>query len=140
MTTFEDKIRESARRSAESENSTLHTPVCPTVGRRTYWGWVATPAAAVVGVLMGMFIPLLSGGKDDAALVARTDTVRVVEHVRDTLYLTQTVEKEKVVEKVVWRERRPAETLTAKQPVEDTLPECSSIRCDGINYAMLFSN
>lgn len=58
MNSFEGQLTASARRLREQSESTLSIPetmVFPQKHTR-YWGWVATPAAAAVGLLMGLFI------------------------------------------------------------------------------------
>ena len=53
---FEDQLTASARRLREAQDANLHVPASPQSHRRQYWGWIATPAAAAVGVLIGLFI------------------------------------------------------------------------------------
>ena len=136
MIQFEDKLHASAQRLAEQENKSLHVPQNPMQQKRTYWGWIATPAAAVVGLIFGMSLPLFMQSEPNTPLAQATDTVRVIESVRDTLYLTQVVEKVKVVYKVL-----PArQTAEAAPRDSDYHPgQCTSIQCDGINYSILVS-
>lgn len=136
MIQFEDKLHASAQRLAEQENKSLHVPQNPMQQKRTYWGWIATPAAAVVGLIFGMSLPLFMQSEPNTPLAQATDTVRVIESVRDTLYLTQVVEKEKVVYKAL-----PArQTAEAAPRDSDYHPgQCTSIQCDGINYSILVS-
>ncbi len=123
--------------------------------RRTYWGWIAAPVAAVIGVIVGLSLPMLTGGNTpEVQYVYATDTIRLDHPVHDTLYLTQTVEKEKVVEKIKYVDRstkqasnsnHSASNAVALPPLgegggEGALPTCTSIQCDGINYSMLVSN
>lgn len=155
MANFEDILRESAQRTAKKENAQLHVPHNPMTARRTYWGWIAAPAAAVIGVIVGLSLPLLMGNNaPEIQYVYATDTIRLDHPVHDTLYLTQTVEKEKVVEKVRYVDRstkqasnsnHSASNAVALPPLgegggEGALPTCTSIQCDGINYSMLVSN
>lgn len=137
MIQFEDKLHASAQRLAEQENKSLHVPQNPMQQKRTYWGWIATPAAAVVGLIFGMSLPLFMQSEQNTPLAQATDTVRVIESVRDTLYLTQVVEKEKVVYKAL-----PArQTAEAAPRDSDYHPgQCTSIQCDGINYSILATN
>lgn len=104
--------------------------------KRAYWGWVATPAAAVVGIVFGMSLHLFTDSNPNTTLALTTDTIRIVQPVHDTLYLTQVVEKERIVNKYIpMPEVAKAET---KEPSPQ--PEtCTSIQCDGINYAFLTS-
>lgn len=137
MIQFEDKLHASAQRLAEQENKSLHVPQNPMQQKRTYWGWIATPAAAVLGLIFGMSLPLFMQSEPNTPLAQATDTVRVIESVRDTLYLTQVVEKEKVVYKAL-----PArQTAEAAPRDSDYHPgQCTSIQCDGINYSILATN
>ena len=168
MANFENILHESAQRTTKKENAQLHVPHNPMASRRTYWGWIAAPVAAVIGVIVGLSLPLLMGSNaTEVQYVYATDTIRLDHPVHDTLYLTQTVEKErvvekeKVVEKVKYR-NHPATTTTLNHSVsnavtpdilpgdksslvegggkESSLPTCTSIQCDGINYSMLVSN
>ena len=94
MIQFEDKLHASAQRLAKQENKGLHVPQNPMQQKRTYWGWVATPAAAVVGLIFGMSLPLFMRSETTSQLAQSIDTIRIVQPVRDTIYLTQVVEKE----------------------------------------------
>ena len=137
MIQFEDKLHASAQRLVKQEDKALHVPQNPMQQKRTYWGWVATPAAAVVGLIFGMTLPLFMQSEPNASLAQATDTIRVIESVRDTLYLTQVVEKEKLVYKAL-----PArQTAEAAPRDSDYHPgQCTSIQCDGINYSILATN
>lgn len=137
MIQFEDKLHASAQRLAEQENKGLHVPQNPMQQKRTYWGWVATPAAAVVGLIFGMSFPLFMRSETTSQLAQSIDTIRIIQPVRDTLYLTQVVEKEKVVYKAL-----PArQTAEAAPRDSDYQPgQCTSIQCDGINYSILATN
>ena len=137
MISFEDKLQESAQRLARQENRNLHVPQNPMQQKRTYWGWVATPAAAVVGIVFGMSLHLFTGNHSDATLAQSTDTIRILQPIHDTLYLTQVVEKEKVVYRHL-----PAQQIVETAPKDsDYQPgQCTSIQCDGINYSILATN
>ncbi len=137
MIQFEDKLHASAQRLAEQENKGLHVPQNPMQQKRTYWGWVATPAAAVVGIIFGMTLPLFMRSEPTNQLAQSIDTVRVIESVRDTLYLTQVVEKEKVVYKALSTQQ----TAESAPRESDYQPgQCTSIQCDGIDYSILATN
>ena len=136
MKQFEDKLQASAQRLVRQENCKLHVPQNPIQRKRAYWGWVATPAATVVGIVFGMSMHLFMGNHPDATLAQSTDTIRIVQPVHDTLYLTQVVEKERVVNKYI----PTSEVPKADTKKEASQPEaCTSIQCDGINYAILAS-
>ncbi len=137
MTPFEDKLQASAQRLAQQENKNLHVPQNPMRQKRTYWGWVATPAAAVVGLILGMSLHLFTGNTSSDSLVQSTDTIRIFQPVHDTLYLTQVVEKERVVKKYIPMPE-VAKVVTKESATQPE--ECTSIQCDGINYAILASN
>ena len=146
MKNFEDKLSESARRLAYEDNKNLRVPQNPLGQKPSYWGWVATPAAAVAGIVLGMSMNSIVDDGSDVQLVQTTDTVEVVQPVHDTLYLPQVVEKERIVERPVYIQKNAdsiekiqvseqAESMSSPQQ-DDSLP-CTSIQCDGINYALL---
>ena len=146
MKNFEDKLSESAQRLAYEDNKNLRVPQNPLGQKPSYWGWVATPAAAVAGIVLGMSVNSIVGDGSAVQLVQTTDTVEVVRPVHDTLYLTQVVEKERIVERPVYIQKNAdsiekiqvseqAESMSSPQQ-DDSLP-CTSIQCDGINYALL---
>ena len=73
--TFEDQLTASARRLREAQDAKLHVPTSPLPHRRQYWGWIATPAAAAVGLLFGMFINQPSKAPDQFTVpVVAADT------------------------------------------------------------------
>ena len=136
MISFEDKLQASAQRLARQENRNLHVPQNLMQQKRTYWGWVATPAAAVVGIVFGMSLHLFTGNHSDATLAQSTDTIRIFQPVHDTLYLTQVVEKERIVNKYI---AKPKVAKADTKESDSLSGECTSIQCDGINYAILAS-
>ena len=135
MIQFEDKLRESAQRLATRDNQRLHVPDSPLAQKRSYWGWVATPAAAVAGIVLGMSMNLFLAGEPEVRIVENTDTVCIERPVLDTIYVTQVVEKVKVVE----ASQQTAERNKRTSEEEDTAT-CTSVQCDGINYAVLALN
>ena len=137
MTTFEDKLHASAQRLMAQDNKRMHVPQNPLSQKRNYWGWVATPAAAVVGVIFGMSVHLIADREQDVRYAQQTDTVRVLQAVHDTLYLTQVVEKEKIVYRQAKTEKQ---VVSAPIQEEQDVPTCTSIQCDGINYSILATN
>ena len=147
MKTFEDKLQASAQRIAEQDNRKMHVPQNPLTQKKTYWGWVATPAAAVAGLVLGLSMHLFVTSEPDDSLVQSTDTVRIFQPVHDTLYLTQIVEKERVIvrqgaegkEQGAGSNEQEEAKLHSAQ-VSEPEPACTSIQCDGINYAILASN
>ena len=136
MKQFEDRLQASAQRLARQEDNNLRVPQNPMQQKRTYWGWVATPAAAVIGIVFGMSMHLFTGNHSDSALTQATDTIRIFQPLHDTLYLTQVVEKERIVNKYI----PTPEVAKADTKRSASLPEeCTSILCDGIDYAILAS-
>ena len=135
MIQFEDKLRESAQRLATRDNQRLHVPDSPLAQKRSYWGWAATPAAAVAGIVLGMSMNLFLAGETEVRIVENTDTVCIERPVLDTIYVTQVVEKVKVVE----TSQQTAERNKRTSEEEDTAA-CTSVQCDGINYAVLALN
>ena len=135
MIQFEDKLRESAQRLATRDNQRLHVPDSPLAQKRSYWGWAATPAAAVAGIVLGMSMNLFFAGEPEVRIVENTDTVCIERPVLDTIYVTQVVEKVKVVE----ASQQTAERNKQASEEEDTAA-CTSVQCDGINYAVLALN
>ena len=136
MTTFEDKLHASAQRLTTQENKRLHVPHNPLRQKKSYWGWVATPAAAVVGIVFGLSMHLFMDGGQDVQYVYQTDTLRIPHPVHDTLYLTQIVEKEKII---VRQAPKTSAVESAAVQEETDNAACTSIQCDGINYAILAS-
>lgn len=136
MNTFEDKLHASAQRLVKQDNRKMHVPQNPLQQKKAYWGWVATPAAAVVGLIFGMSVHLFMDNNQDGQLAQQVDTIRISHPVHDTLYLTQIVEKEKIVYKQA-KETKREEPLPVQEETE--VPACTSIQCDGINYSILAS-
>ena len=142
---FEDRLRDSAKRLMEEENCRLVVPMNPRDKSKLNWGWIATPAAAVVGVLFGMSLPMMNNYQEDRGAVAQLrDTIFLENDILDTVYITKTIEKQKVVErqkvveKVVWKDRVQEIKDIAQTDIIDSLDfesECTSIACDGIDYA-----
>ena len=55
--TFESQLSASARRIRESEsNLSVPETIAIPQKRTRYWGWIATPTAAAIGLLVGLFI------------------------------------------------------------------------------------
>ena len=135
---FEDRLRDSAKRLMEEENSRLVVPKNPRDKRKLNWGWIATPAAAVVGVLFGMSLPMTNNTENTGAMAQLRDTIFLENDILDTVYITKTIEKQKVVEKVVWKDRVQDQQNIAQTEILDSLDfesQCTSIACDGIDYA-----
>ena len=137
--TFKDRIHQSAKRISARQNARLHVPANPCKSGTTYWGWVATPAAAVVGIALGLSLQhhtvteTVNTAISEIAGQPVHDTVYVTDVRHDTLWLTRIKEKVRYVER-----EAPANTVaTTTAPSDDV---CTSVSCDGINYAILASN
>ena len=137
MNTFEDKLHASSKRLMAEDNKRMHVPQNPLSQKRNYWGWVATPAAAVVGVIFGMSVHLIMDREQDVRYALQPDIVRVFQPVHDTLYMTQVVEKEKIVYRQAKAEKQVVSTPIQEEP---DVPTCTSIQCDDIDYSVLAFN
>lgn len=141
MATFEEQLSKSAQRIKHENNKRFRVPQNPVTGKRTYWGWVATPAAAVIGIIFGMSLHILvNDAEQEVQYVHVHDTIRVPHLLHDTIYLTK-VEKR---ERIVWRDRETSKVdMGVIDRKNDTAssnePRCTSVSCDGIDYAMFVS-
>ncbi len=55
--TFKSQLSASARRIRKQSEDNLSTPkMIELTQRKHYWGWIATPVAATIGLLIGLFI------------------------------------------------------------------------------------
>lgn len=135
---FEDRLRDSAKRMMEEENCRLVVPKNPRGKNKLNWGWIATPAAAVAGILFGMSLPMTNSQENTGMMAQLRDTVYVGNETIDTVYITKTIEKQKIVKRVIWKDRVQEHKDIAQTAVIDSLDfesECTSIACDGIDYA-----
>lgn len=141
MTNFEERLRESAKRLTEEQNKQLKVPDCTRHTKKIYWGWVATPAAAVVGILFGMCLPFML--KQHEPLLSHQPKLEPVPKlIKDTIYLTKT-DTQKIIQcDTVFRTRWIEQPLKDEAHEQDGFheQECTSVQCDGINYALLVSN
>ena len=75
--TFESQLSASAGRMREQSESNLSVPETIAIPQKhtRYWGWIATPAAAAVGLLIGLFIHRPAEPKDNftVPVVVATD-------------------------------------------------------------------
>ncbi len=75
--TFESQLSASAGRMREQSESNLSIPETIVIPQKhtRYWGWIATPAAAAVGLLIGLFIHRPAEPKDNftVPVVVATD-------------------------------------------------------------------
>ena len=135
---FEDRLRDSAKRMMEEENCRLVVPKNPRGKSKLNWGWIATPAAAVAGILFGMSLPMTNSLENTGMMAQLRDTVYVGNETIDTVYITKTIEKQKIVKRVIWKDRVQEHKDIAQTDLIDSLDfesECTSIACDGIDYA-----
>ena len=135
---FEDRLRDSAKRIMEEENCRLVVPKNPRGKNKLNWGWIATPAAAVAGILFGMSLPMTNSQENTGIMAQLRDTVYVGNETIDTVYITKTIEKQKIVKRVIWKDRVQEHKDIAQTDLIDSLDfesECTSIACDGIDYA-----
>ena len=134
---FEDRLRDSAKRMMEEENGRLVVPKNPRGSHKTtHWGWIATPAAAVVGVLFGMSLPMMNNNQEDAGAVAQLrDTIFLENDIIDTVFITKTVVKEKKVRVYVDRSDVGDIARNEKNDTFNIETQCTSVACDGIDYA-----
>ena len=75
--TFESQLSASAARMREQSEKNISTPATIVIPQKhtRYWGWIATPAAAAVGLLIGLFIHRPAEPKDNftVPVVVATD-------------------------------------------------------------------
>ena len=134
---FEDRLRDSAKRMMEEENKRLAVPKNPRGSHKTInWGWIATPAAAVVGVLFGMSLPMMNNSQDvTGAMAQNRDTIYLENDILDTILITKTVVKEKKVRVYVDRSDVGDIARNEKNDTFNIETQCTSVACDGIDYA-----
>ncbi len=134
---FEDRLSDSAKRMMEEENGRLVVPKNPRGSHKTtHWGWIATPAAAVVGVLFGMSLPMMNNNQEGAGAVAQLrDTIFLENDIIDTVFITKTVVKEKKVRVYVDRSDVGDIARNEKNDTFNIETQCTSVACDGIDYA-----
>lgn len=145
MNNFENQLQESAARMKASQMANLRPITNPRKRNSVYWGWIATPAAAVVGALLGIFLFGTPGQN-----VSQSTVVEV----RDTIYqqIREQAAPEIVeVHDIVYRQLRDTvylfaavpDTLTPKEESamasnkNDPCDGGCSIAYDGIDYSKL---
>ena len=75
MKHFEEQVSQAAARLRNEENSRLRVPGNPRRSGGISWGWVATPVAAVVGLLWGVELGRMSGESSLQRVSQVIDTV-----------------------------------------------------------------
>ena len=140
MSKFEEQIRSSAQRIRAKENAEMNVAPSPlTPSSRPSWGWVATPVAAAVGLLAGMFMPYVAQTASDAPqplerIVRVVDTVVKERIVRDTVFVPSA--RSFAARASVATDAKPsAKNVPAAEA--DTMGKC--ILDDGIDYSLLAS-
>lgn len=143
MKDFESQVARAAVRLRDGGNASLSVGPAPHRPRRLSWGWMATPAAAMAGIFIGVGI----GRMSEAPMPATAqvwDTV--VEHrvVYDTVTLVRQEEpaaaqlSERTAPLSSPRPARPAVPDVADRGASsssDTLGRC--ILDDGVDYSLL---
>lgn len=135
MKTFEQQLADSARRLRDADNYRLPAP--RRRPRCLAWGWLATPAAAVVGLLVGTGLPrTVSVPATPLAEARPADTVVKLRTVHDTVFLPAPPPSRPAA-------KTAAADITAADPVlpADTLrpqaAEGCNVLCDGVDYTLL---
>ena len=75
MKHFEEQVSQAAARLRNEENSRLRVPGNPRRSGGVSWGWVATPVAAVAGLLWGVELGRMSGESSLQQVSQVIDTV-----------------------------------------------------------------
>ena len=75
MKHFEEQVSQAAIRLRNEENGRLCVPRNPRRGSGISWGWVATPVAAVVGLLWGVELGKMSDESSFRQVAQEIDTV-----------------------------------------------------------------
>lgn len=142
MNNFEKQLSTSSKRIASAQMAGVAPVAKPSTHTRISAAWYTTPAAAVVGLLVGLFLqfssPQHGGATPTVAMVYDT----IVEHVYDTIHV-------EIVSPVLSAESKPSTpsrhssvaSSTKKKETDGGLP-ASAGRCmneDGIDYSKLVS-
>lgn len=142
MNNFEKQLSASSKRVAAKQLSGIASVAKPTVHRHISAAWYTTPAAAVAGLLVGLFLQFGSPqqGRTAPTMAVVHDTI--VEHVYDTIRV-ETVAPVLLAkaEPSTPPKQSPAAPSTTKKPQGGGLPS-STGRCmseDGIDYSKLIS-
>lgn len=149
MKHFEEQVSQAAIRLRNEENGRLCVPRNPRRGSGISWGWVATPVAAVAGLLWGVELGRMSGESSLQQVSQVIDTVIRREVVRDTVYYSvrpegkvaswQTGERGGQKEKGRIRSRDTGskpEIGTGGEALQARTGKC--VLEDGIDYSMLW--
>lgn len=134
MRTFEQQIAESVGRLRHNSDDISAVPPCPIPQRRRpSWGWWATPAAAVAGLLIGWAWAHTAPNEPEKFIAAAgTDTVIIYRDSVKTVHDT-------VVKRI--RIATPSAAVHEHPVAENTVPPPDTmgcdIECDGVSYHLL---
>lgn len=106
---------------------------------RSSWGWVSTPVAAAVGLLVGMFMPYVAQTASDAPqplerIVRVTDTIVKERTVRDTVYVPS---PHSFTARASFAAGAQSSEKGVSAASADTMGKC--ILDDGVDYSLLAS-
>ena len=88
MKHFEEQVSQAAARLRNEENSRLRVPRNPRRSGGISWGWVATPVAAVAGLLWGVELGRMSG-ESSLQQVSHWDAVTVQLNLRSSSLMSR---------------------------------------------------
>ncbi|MCM1035289.1 MAG: hypothetical protein NC038_06870 [Paludibacter sp.] len=129
MKTFEEQIQAACRERRRRDANDLSTPACPHVQKYPFTKRVATPAAAVIGLLFGWLFAKYDGmSSQTPAMLCSSDTIYEVLY--DTLKVANTP-----IETIVSVSMQPTSTQPM-QPQRVTEQKGKSILEDGIDYSL----
>jgi len=139
MNRFEKQLSDSSKR-IESEQMKYVLPVTrPKIHGPVSVAWYTTPAAAIIGLLLGLFLQFdLPSRETEPTVVMVRDTI--VNHINDTVFVESDL--------LAYTERRTRsqvrDTLTKRSESEDKAIKSEnvgkSIMEDGIDYGKLISS
>ena len=144
----EEQVSQAAARLRNEENSRLRVPGNPRRSGGVSWGWVATPVAAVAGLLWGVELGRMSGESSLQQVSQVIDTVIRREVVRDTVYSVRP--ESKVASWQVGEKGKRSRGDCARSPDTGGKPETGTgdetlqartgkcVLEDGIDYSMLW--
>lgn len=142
MNNFDKQLLASSKRLASAQIANVAPVVKPSVRTRISAAWYTTPAAAVVGLLVGLFLQFGSPhkGATNPAIAVVHDTI--VEHVYDTIHVEAVppVQLAKVAPSTP-KQHSTSASMPKTNSTSGGLP-ISTGRCiaeDGIDYSKLIS-
>ncbi len=144
MKDFESQVARAAVRLRDGENGRLSVKPVLRRPRRLSWGWVATPAAAVAGIFIGVGWGRMSGTSMPATaqvwdtVVERRvvyDTVTLVRQEGPAAVQPRSVRRPPSPSSTSVRPAAPAVAAGGASSSPDTLGRC--ILDDGVDYSLL---